>query len=375
LEPRKILIVAKAFYPENSPRSFRATELAKEFSRQGYEVTVITPGLGEVHDKFALEYGCQIKDLGKLSWPDIKIKGNRVLKLARRGIRRLLNLLIEYPNIQLVPLVKRALRQESGYNLLISIAVPHPIHWGVAWAWNKKYPIAKTWVADCGDPYMGTNTDSFKKLFYFKYFEKWWCRKVDYVIVPFAGAVAAYYKEFRDKVKIIPQGFNFAEAPKRVHGSYPNRVPTFAYAGTLIPQAREIGPLLEHLFSLSLPFRFIIYTNRVDLVEPYIKQNNEQVVEVNTFLPRKVLLAKLADVDFLVNINNSTATQSPSKLIDYYLIGRPVLSISHLSLNKEVIKEFLQGNYTHGLKYDDPEQYRIERIVDKFIALCNLCVH
>ena len=39
---KKILLVSNGFYPEISPRSYRATELAKEFYRQGHEVTVIT---------------------------------------------------------------------------------------------------------------------------------------------------------------------------------------------------------------------------------------------------------------------------------------------------------------------------------------------
>ena len=32
----------------------------------------------------------------------------------------------------------KVLKQEKGYDLLISIAVPHPIHWGVAMAREKK---------------------------------------------------------------------------------------------------------------------------------------------------------------------------------------------------------------------------------------------
>ena len=34
------LLVSVSFYPENSPRSFRATELAKELCRQGHKVLV-----------------------------------------------------------------------------------------------------------------------------------------------------------------------------------------------------------------------------------------------------------------------------------------------------------------------------------------------
>lgn len=367
MEIKKILIVTRAFYPENSPRSFRATELAKEFARQGHNVKVITSRISEVHDKYEKKINVEIKNLGHSKWRKIDVGGTRLFVLFRRAFRRLVLLLFEYPDIQLVSLVKKALKNEKGYDLLISIATPHPIHWGVASVWGNG--IAKTWIADCGDPYMGTNTDSFKKLFYFRYVEKWWCRKVDFIAVPFAGAIEAYYPEFREKIWVIPQGFNFNEVKGLIPEYRRNLIPTFAYAGTLIPKAREIGPLLDYLFSLSASFRFIIYTNRLDLVRPYLVDSNNKKVEINHFIPRESLLKELGKVDFLVNINNSTSTQSPSKLIDYHLIGRPVLSINHKNLELDIINEFLDGNYVHRYQFDRPEQYNIDQIVTNFIGL------
>ncbi len=38
----RLLLVSNAFYPEISPRSYRATELAREFCRQGHDVVVVT---------------------------------------------------------------------------------------------------------------------------------------------------------------------------------------------------------------------------------------------------------------------------------------------------------------------------------------------
>ncbi|CAF3700014.1 unnamed protein product, partial [Rotaria sp. Silwood1] len=89
-------------------------------------------------------------------------------------VRRALLWLFEYPDIGLMFQVKSALKNESGYDLLISVAVPHPVHWGTALAWNEKKPIATTWVADCGDPYMGLTYETYKKPFYLKYLEKAW---------------------------------------------------------------------------------------------------------------------------------------------------------------------------------------------------------
>jgi hypothetical protein len=97
---------------------------------------------------------------------------------------RFSSLLFEYPFIQLMPMLKRGLKGESGYDLLISVAVPHPIHWGVAAVRTKTNPIAKVWVADCGDPYMGQENDTFKPPFYFGWLEKKFCRIADYITCP-----------------------------------------------------------------------------------------------------------------------------------------------------------------------------------------------
>src|SRR5699024_3428218 len=157
------------------------------------------------HDQFEEEFGVMIKDLGKLRFPKVSLdSSSRALRLLKRGVRRGLLQLFEYPNIELMHRVKKALKDEYGYDLLISVAVPHPVQWGVARAWREEDPIAKTWIADCGDPYYGLESDSFKKVFYFAYIEKWLFRKVDYITIPFEGARSAYFGEFQDKIRIIP---------------------------------------------------------------------------------------------------------------------------------------------------------------------------
>ncbi|MDZ7693144.1 MAG: hypothetical protein U5K69_18825 [Balneolaceae bacterium] len=171
--------------------------------------------------------------------------------MVKRIMNRGLNLLFEFPDIEWMWKVKNALKQESGYDLMISIAAPHSVHWGVAFARNEKHRIAETWIADCGDPFMGTVLDTFPKLFYFKYLEKAFCRKADFITVPIEEAKEAYYPEFRDKIRIIPQGFNFNEIDVDRSSYQPNDVSTFAYAGSLIPGGRDPSELLRYLVNLE----------------------------------------------------------------------------------------------------------------------------
>lgn len=368
---KSILIISRSFYPQNSPRSFRTTELAKEFARQGHAVTVLTPKRSE-HEAFEKEHKLMIQDLGQPMWKDIKLTGKGATLLLKRGVRRILQLALDYPSLEFYFKVKNALKKKKedkeNYDLLISIAVPYPIHWGVAAVWKNNDNIAKIWVADCGDPFMGQENDTFKSAFYFKYVEKWFCRKADYLTIPVATAMPAYYPEFHHKIKIISQGFNFDEIELAPYTQ--NEIPHFAYAGGLIPGRRDPKEFLEFLVNYTKPYKFHIYTNQVGLVQSYADRSKGRI-EIKAYLPRKELLFELSKLEFVVNFENAGQKQIPSKIIDYVIIKKPILSINSFNFNKQSVEEFLSGNYKNGLIIDNPEQYRIENVAKEFLDLIN----
>jgi hypothetical protein len=364
---KRILIVSASFYPANTPRAFRTTELAKEFARQGHMVKVLIPRDGLVHDRFEEEYGIEIGDLGTPGWKIVPIKGKGPVRLLRRAIVRFAKLLFEYPNIEYKGMVKRALKKESGYDLLVSIAVPHPIHWGVAAVDPKSRKVCRTWVADCGDPYVGQENDTFKVPFYFAFVEKWFMRKADYITVPTAGAISAYFPEFHGKIHVISQGFRFEDYQYSSEESdHPS--PRFAYAGGFIQGRRDPSELLEYLHGQEKDFEFHIFTNTPQLVEKAVNGSDSRIV-LHDPVPRDELLKMLSTMDFMVNFENVGTRQTPSKLIDYLILKKPILSIKTGALNKEIVEEFLSGNYTRQLVIDDPEQYRIENVCNKFMQL------
>lgn len=361
---KNILIVSNAFYPENSPRSFRTTELAKELVRKGNQVTVIThPKEGT--EGYCESFGINFKSLGNLTWTEPKVKGKGIVRLFWRLVTRISLLLFEYPKIQLIFLVKKALKNERDYDALISIAVPYPIHWGVARIWSKK--IAKVWIADCGDPFMGQENDTFKPMFYFGWVEKWFCKKVDYLTVPTEKSINGYYPEFHQKIKVIPQGFKFDDV-QLFNGVKDNSKIIFGYAGMFIPGRRDPSEFLEYLNNLELDkhFEFHIYTTTPQFVEPFIK--NDRIV-LKSLVTREKLLYELSKMDFVVNFENVGSTQTPSKLIDYLIIEKPVLSIKYGDLRKKIVDEFLIGNYQNKMELPNREIYKIENVAQQFLEL------
>jgi hypothetical protein len=262
--------------------------------------------------------------------------------------------------------VKKMLKDEKGYDMMISFSVPYPVHWGVAWARTRKRPLAKIWIADCGDPYMGDVLDSFRKPFYFGYLEKWFCRKAEVISIPIESAKPAYYAEFHNKIEVIPQGFDF-DVNKDVNDKPRNDVPTFSYAGGFLPGARDPRPLLDYLSELSASFKFMIYTNMPDMVVNYKDKLKEKLI-ISGYIPRSELMEILAGMDFLINFDNNTTLNSPSKLIDYAIINRPVLNIKK-EFNEGDLLAFLQGNFKNRMKLPDPEKYHIKNVAKQFIEL------
>lgn len=369
---KSILIISRYFYPTNTPRSFRTTELAKELVRQGHTVTVVTPKQEE-HEAFGKEHNILIEDLGQPNWKGIDLNGNGVGLLFKRTIRRILLLALEYPNLEFAFKTKNAIQKKKKnnehYDLLISIASPHSIHWGVAATWENKNNIAKTWVADCGDPYMGVENDSFPRIFYFKNIEKWFCKKVDYLTIPVESAIPAYYPEFHHKIKVISQGFKFEDI--KLANYVKNEIPHFAYAGGLIPGRREPKEFLEFLVNYPRPYKFDIYTQDVDMVKAYADRSGGRI-KIKSYLPREELLFELSKLEFVVNFENAGNRQIPSKIIDYVITKRPILSINTLNFDKGAVEEFLLGEYKNSLQIENPEQYRIENVAKEFLNLVEI---
>lgn len=355
----KIIIISGFFYPTNSPRSFRSTELVKRYAQEGHEVTLYIPYTEFDYTSFLFEYPICIKFY------------ERNYQTASAGIlyrikARLQAQFLEYPDITIVKGLKRVLFEESGYDLMITIAMPHPIHWAVGQVYEKKHIIAKTWVADCGDPYMLCGTNQYIHPFYLKKQEIRWCKYCNYISVPTIAAKNGYYSEFHHKIKVIPQAFNFNEI--KLDNYTCNKVPTFAFSGNIIPHVRDPRPFLDYLASIKADFRFVMFTTKHHLVKPYGEILSDKL-EVRGYIPRLELLYTLSNMDFLVNIENSTSVQSPSKLIDYALTQRPILSINPLMLDTNLIDQFLEGNYQGQYIVKNVEQYNIENVAELFLSL------
>ena len=354
----KIIIISGFFYPQNTPRAFRTTELVKEFVRLGHNVTLFVPEMEYNLSDFLRTFPITVKYYQEM--PERrKFVG---ISIVDRAIFHYEHWLINSPSLSSMRNVQQAVRGELGYDLLITIAVPHYIHWAVGKIYAKDHKIAKTWVADCGDPFMLAETDTHKPPFWFKPLEKEWC-----ISVPTEMSYMGYYPEFRNKIQVIPQGFNFEDISIPVYKK--NEVPTFAFAGNLIKNKRDPRLFMDWLSTIDMPFLFWAYGNNVrPFLEPYQRRLGEKLV-IKDPIPRDQLLPLLAKMDFLINIGNGTKVQTPSKLIDYSLSKRPIITIESDDIKTDFMMEFFNGNYSHKDNEIDISKYNIHNVAQHFLDL------
>lgn len=364
----KILIISQHLFPIQTPRAHRTSELVKELSRQGHEITIYAV-IGKFdYSKFQKEYNITLKNIPiRFQKHPYNSDGDKKRTFIDKVLGRVLGRVFEFPNIEFLYRVPEILQIEKGFDALITIADPHQIHWGAAKA-RKKDPInfPTVWIADCGDPFM-MNGSSNSHFSYFEKYEKLFGKYCDFITVPVEEAKEGYYTEFRNKIRVIPQGFEFSLTEEKQE---PENMPiTFAFAGTFYKDIRNPSKFLDVLAAHSTNFKFVIYTLFTDLIAQYQEILGSKL-EIRSPLNRTELIEELKKMDFLVNIENvNSPTQVPSKLIDYAIAQRPILSVNPVNPDANIIDQFLNRDYSKGFIVENLEQYQISNVIGKFVEL------
>lgn len=372
----KIVIISSFFYPVIQPRSFRATELAKEFARQGHSVSVIP--MNTVEDFDYIDYG----NLNNLNIYPLKIfkqdgtalaaskgaKQSLLTKLFRGLISYLLcGRMIKYTQ----SIYKHLLQQDhlKDADMVIALSTPFCIHWALS-KYIKKRGKNFISVADSGDPFYYSK--QWHLALWFKYIEQDVYKQMDYLTIPTVNAIPSYSPLIPDyKIKIIPQGFDMRNI-KVYNGSFGTKI-RIAYAGVFYWDIRNPEFLFEYLENTSKDYELNLFLRYPDSIlentlNTYPNLKNHLNIRYN--IPHDDLLYELSKMHFLVNIENLSNTQMPSKLIDYGMTGRPILSCNERNFSETLMDEFMDNDY-RGRYVVDIEEYNIVHIANKFIKLVN----
>lgn len=366
----KIVIISGTMFPHISARSFRTTELAKGFAKMGHDVTLYAI-LGKYdYTQMGAEFpNLHIKTLGKSLFGNPNSDGVLKKNILQRVLTRLLYNVIDYPRCEYFFKAIEVLKKEDTFDYLVTIAHPYGIHWGAAYYKKKylKHLKFRYWASDCGDPFMGDPDVKRCKLF-LQPIEKFWGKMTDQIVIPVENGRDAYYEEVRDKISVIPQSVDFSSF--ELVNYKKNVVPTFFYSGAVYPNMRDPRRFLQYLTTVDYNFKFIVYVPS-DNVFGDFKEVLGDKLEIRSYIPRAELVKVMSSMDFLININNNSSVQTPSKLIDYSISKRPILNISTNFSDVECVnfEKFVMGDYSTQFKVRDIEQYNSKNVCVKFISL------
>lgn len=362
----KFLIISKGYYPMMGPRALRTTELSKELARRGHEVVVYSLTGKYDYNTYEVETGVKVKRLGVSKWGRKDCDGVSHANFIRKVIVHSVGNYLWLPDRELIPMVKKAIREEGKIDCLITIAIPHVLHYAAS---LSDLAQVGCWIADCGDPFTLNPFNKYPK--YCVKYEKLWCKKCDFITIPLKEAINGYYPEFHDKIRIIPQGFNFDNV--KLQDYKPHNIPTFAYTGAVYKGLRDPSVFLQYLSTLDEEFRFLIFGKSWAFFEPYKQTLGDKLQNMGS-MPHDEMITAISGVDFLINIRNNSGVQQPSKLIDYALSKRPFMTItSSFDDNERIIfTEFIKGNYSKQDLLPNIDDYNIVNVTDRFLRLTNL---
>lgn len=377
---KKILINTYYFYPDVTPRAFRAFELVKEFARQGYEVTVLLPKSDYNYRDICQKYNFSVDfvEYNKLKKHIDSSNASREPTFLKKMLRKLLKrpLYCFFPSglslkFYFYSVYKSLKKEQQNYDIFLSISNPYDTHIGAAMAFgvNKKLSSSIK-IADYGDP-LYKNPILPKCRLYF-WIDRFIALRFDYITIPTEKAMSVYtiFKS-EDRIKIIPQGLNFSSFKKADYKK--NLIPSFGYAGVFYEDIRNPTVLLESLYKIhqkNVDFRFLIYTKTDDpynmkLLNKYITLLGDKLI-IHNIIPREKVIYELSRMDFLINLENLSESQIPSKLIDYGLAKRPIYSFNQLSFSEEEFMKFFNSDYSQSTVVE-LEQFDIKNVANQFL--------
>jgi len=370
-----ILIISYYFPPENKPRSFRVSELAKGLAGNNHKVELIVPCYENNQE---IEGVCirrvnfkkKIEESGKSL--NAK-KKNTILNKVKQKAKWLGYYILPDGKSAafFFPLFKTLTSLQGSYDVVISVSHPYVTHLAtiVASKFNRNLPGAARRICEFGDTLV--DCPAIPDSLVHKAMEKFIASESRFLVSPTilgANSLSRYSKN----AKVIPQGFNFDSV--RISPVRNNIRRTFVYAGSFHKLTRNPIIFLNLLLKIETDFHFKIFTNTLDenimsILNRYIAELGDKI-SVSHLIARDDVIYEMSKADFVVFQENVSSNQSPSKIVDCKLSSRPIFSYSQDSLEVDVFFEFLKGNYRNASYQNvDISKYDIKKVVREFEIL------
>lgn len=363
---QRLLIITAWYHPFIHPRAHRWTALAEHWAAQGYEVHVVC-ARRQGYSRFERVNGVQVHRAGFDSLKEIvyyfsgtQSGRGRVGKGVERpsAWMRLANWLyktiwknIYFPDdacLWYFPARKKAMEllEEQAFDAVITVSLPFTGHL-IGLSVRRRFP-ALHWLADIGDPFTIqarplNNARLYGRLS--RRLEQAVLEKADAVTVTHPAAAAAYRSRFGDlaqKISIIPPLLHPAWEMEAHDNEWQNpaanpadQLINIGYFGAFYAPVRTPDAfldLLEKTFRLRPDWQSRLRVHFYGEIFPefWDKLRRQPAIRLYGLRPRAEVRVAMRQSDILLNIGNLTDYQLPSKAVEYFASGKPVVNLCYV---------------------------------------------
>lgn len=337
------MVISYWYYPENVARAFHVKGIVSSLIQEGYHVDLIIPRNNMYQEIDARESDNitvhQVKPgillhKEKNRWDVNKnILNNSQSNFLIKGLKKLYDVLV-WPD-RTVEWAINAYRYVKKNKLHINseamVTVGLPVSTHITGHLLKKDASHLKWIADYGDPFSYNPDREIRK--YDKFLESKILKNVDSIVIPTENAVDCYTNlgVNRSEIHVIPQLFEEQQG----ESSYKIDKEKFniMYAGSFY---RGIRSPVEFIHGLVLaskknPKLHFHYFGNVNALEEFLEMEGLDIktipITVNTFKDRSEIISIMKNMDLLINLNNKSTSQIPSKIIDYLYADTRILNV------------------------------------------------
>lgn len=337
------MVISYWYYPENVARAFHVKGIVSSLIQEGYHVDLIIPRNNMYQEIDARESDNitvhQVKPgillhKEKNRWDVNKnILNNSQSNFLIKGLKKLYDVLV-WPD-RTVEWAINAYRYVKKNKLHINseamVTVGLPVSTHITGHLLKKDASHLKWIADYGDPFSYNPDREIRK--YDKFLESKILKNVDSIVIPTENAVDCYTNlgVNRSEIHVIPQLFEEQQG----ESSYKIDKEKFniMYAGSFY---RGIRSPVEFIHGLVLaskknPKLHFHYFGNINALEEFLEMEGLDIktipITVNTFKDRSEIISIMKNMDLLINLNNKSTSQIPSKIIDYLYADTRILNV------------------------------------------------
>ncbi|HDR7446975.1 MULTISPECIES: transporter [Bacillus] len=340
---KRVMVISYWYYPENVARAFHVKGIVSSLVQEGYNVDLIIPRNSMYQEIDARESDNitihQVKPGSILHKEKNRWDVNRnILNNSRsnffiKGLKSLYDVLI-WPDrtvewaINAYRYVKKH-KLHSNSEAMVTVGLPVSTH--ITGHLLKKDASHLKWIADYGDPFSYNPDREIRK--YDKFLESKILNNVNSIVIPTENAVDCYTNlgVNRSKIHVIPQLFEEQQGESSY--SIDKEKFNIMYAGSFY---RGIRSPVEFIHGLVLaseknPNLHFHYFGNVNALEEFLEMEGLDIktipITVNTFKDRSEIISIMKNMDLLINLNNKSTSQIPSKIIDYLYADTRILNV------------------------------------------------